>query len=528
MKKMEPNSIDSIVTDPPYGLSFMGKKWDYDVPSQEVWEECLRVLKPGGYLLAFAGTRTQHRMAVRIEDAGFEIRDMIAWIYSTGFPKSLNLNKALIKRCACGNMEAYDRATQKSESRLRFMQEADISQTHSNQKAEGEVLQSELQEQGLSAERREQFPTSKVREGQPSLEGWNNAEADTWKLSRDNLSEMSERVSVDGEEGRLHNATQVDNGSTPKQITDEDGSGASHRPQSEEQQNREPCAFCKQLGTQDARRIYEETRGFGSALKPAFEPITIARKPISEGTLIDNHIKWGVGGINIDESRVGIEERFNSFAGNKDTGFTADDNRTDAGKGLYAGNKDGGTTVSGRFPANLIHDGSQEVLELFPQVGSKSLPIRKTSNTGGTGNCYTTTNDNIGNVVGYGDVGSAARFFYCAKASKSERNKGCEGLEEKQNLQGLDNRGRTIIREDGTKTLVERFSKTPSTNNHPTVKPIALMKYLIKLVTPKGGIVLDPFAGSGSTLVAAQELGYESIGIELTADYIPIIEARLQ
>ena len=271
-------SVDAVVTDPPYGLSFMGKRWDYDVPSVEIWAECLRVLKPGGHLLAFAGTRTQHRMAVRIEDAGFEIRDMIAWVYGSGFPKSHNLK-------------------------------------------------------------------------------------DDWQ-------------------------------------------------------------------------------GWGTALKPALEPITVARKPLV-GTVAENVLMHGTGAFNIDGCRV----RDGSETGGEKPVYAANHRNAVYGSGMGGG---AWAQTNGRWPANLIHDGSDEVVEL---------------------------------------TGDAARFFYCAKASKADR--------------GNDNK-------------------------HPTVKPTELMRYLCRLVTPPGGIVLDPFMGSGSTGKAAALEGFDFIGIEREAEYLAIAEARIE
>jgi DNA modification methylase len=286
-------SVDAVVTDPPYGLSFMGKRWDYDVPSVEVWAECLRVLKPGGHLLAFAGTRTQHRMAVRIEDAGFEIRDMIAWVYGSGFPKSHN-----------------------------------------------------------------------------------------------------------GPWG-------------------------------------------------------------GTALKPALEPITVARKPLA-GTVAENVLRHGTGGLNIDGCRVATDDKLGANVEKSE--------------------------ALGRWPANLIHDGSEEVLAAFPQAPGQ-LAKASTSDTQRAGqNAYGVMARGSNGQAPRGDAGSAARFFYCAKASKADR-----GAE----------------------------------NAHPTVKPTDLMRYLVRLVTPPGGVVLDPFMGSGSTGKAAALEGFDFIGIEREAEYVEIAKARV-
>jgi len=368
LKQLPNNSVDSIVTDPPYGLSFMGKKWDYDVPSVEIWQECLRVLKPGGHLLAFAGTRTQHRMAIRIEDAGFEIRDMIAWIYGSGFPKSLNIGKAVdkllgnertVQNYTCQDIRGNSFESQRAKERPRLEQEITI--------------------------------------GSSLFEGW------------------------------------------------------------------------------------------GTALKPALEPITVARKPISENNIAENCLKYGTGGINIDGCRVESE---------------LPDSK--------------GKLPSGRFPANLIHDGSDEVLELFPNTKSGNL------NSGhkrgeGTGNSFMGGGGTITGNYG-GDSGSAARFFYCAKASKAERNAGCDELPKGE----APASARSKAAEGRNNPLGE-----PRQNHHPTVKPIAVMQWLLRLVTPKGGITLDPFSGSGSTQCAAIREGFHYIGIEISEEYLAIAARRI-
>jgi site-specific DNA-methyltransferase (adenine-specific) len=367
LRELPDCSVDSVVTDPPYGLSFMGKKWDYDVPSVEVWAECLRVLKPGGYLLAFAGTRTQHRMAVRIEDAGFEIRDMIAWVYGSGFPKSLDVSKAIDK--AAG--------------------------------AEREVV------------------------------------------------------------GRSENGIA---GGTGKHAGQEKAYG-----------------FSSEFDlTAPATEAAKQWEGWGTALKPALEPITVARKPLGEKTVAANVLAHGTGAINVDGGRVGAETwtrkggEYSTPYGSSTTwniSKTPDINRT----------------ATGRWPANLIHDGSDEVLGLFPVTGaSKAAPRGGTNpNPMDWGNGRTD-----GDIVkGHTDNGgSAARFFYCAKASKKDR----EG------------------------------------STHPTMKPTALMRYLCRLVTPPEGIVLDLFMGSGSTGKAAITEGFEFIGIERDNTYFEIAKKRIE
>ncbi len=317
MRGIASNSVDAVVTDPPYGLSFMGRRWDYDVPSTEIWAECLRVLKPGGYLLAFAGTRTQHRMAVRIEDAGFEIRDMIAWVYGSGFPKSHN-----------------------------------------------------------------------------------------------------------GPWG-------------------------------------------------------------GTALKPALEPITVARKPL-HGTVEANWREHGTGALNTEDCGVGA--RFSQ---------------------------------GGRWPANLIHDGSDEVLAAFPVAPGQQGDLRGHSRDRVSLGIY----GDMGaarDAIARADGGSAARFFYCAKATNVDRDAGLEGFNKSAAGMVSNTSGQHLTRRD------EGYQVATRANHHPTVKPTDLMRYLCRLVTPRGGLVLDPFAGSGSTGRAALMEGFQFIGIELDPEYAAIAEARIR
>ena len=362
-------SVSAVVTDPPYGLSFMGKKWDYDVPSVAIWEQCLRVLKPGGHLLAFAGTRTQHRMAVRIEDAGFEIRDMIAWVYGSGFPKSLDVSKAIDK--AAG--------------------------------AEREVV-------GIS--------------------------------------------SVTG---------------ARQSRTMDDGNKGTRRTY----QNDKPVVNSI---TAPATPEAKQWSGWGTALKPALEPITVARKPLC-GTVAANVLEHGTGALNVDGCRVGdtVETwpKSQSYAPGQ---------RQPGGIGATQGT---GQAPSGRWPANLIHDGSDEVTGLFPETAPAKMADRGKGIDGAT---FRHASGAESGIRGHDDNGgSAARFFYTAKADKADRGPG---------------------------------------NNHPTVKPLDLMRYLVRLVCPIGGVVLDPFSGSGTTLAAAQAEGCLAIGVEREAAYCEIIKGR--
>jgi DNA modification methylase len=484
MKTFEDNSIDAIVTDPPYGLSFMGKKWDYDVPSQEIWEECLRVLRPGGYLLSFAGTRTQHRMAVRIEDAGFEIRDIIMYVYGSGFPKSLNINKQLLKKVNCGNMEEYERNKQKTKSQMSQMWKATILTTLAKKENNNRGSLQELLEDLEQGEQYEIFTSSSIREEiqiperqrQSCLERWSDLPTSQGELHcKCKICSLPTGIFVNGKKRWLCYGTQTNNGETSWEVIDENGVCSSYKSQSIGQSLGELNVVCKQCGTQIIR-----SEGLGSALKPACEPITVARKPISEKNLASNFLKWGVGGINIDECRVDGGDGNKIRKGGatmKDTNVTNFQGQTKD----YTG---------GRFPANLIHDGSDEVVSLFPNTNSSARPNCDGKNYGENTQTLNMKKNTIF-LGGFNDSGSASRFFYCAKASKSERNMGNINC------------------------------------THPTVKPIALMEYLVKLVSREGALVLDPFAGSGSTLIACKKLNRNYIGIELTEEYIPIIEARL-
>ena len=398
MKQLSDNSVDAVITDPPYGLSFMGKKWDYDVPTTELWAECLRVLKPGGYLLAFAGTRTQHRMAVRIEDAGFEIRDMIAWVYGSGFPKSYNIGKAVDK--LQGNKREF------------------VCENPANR-------------------------PYNLTKGETST-GWQS-----------------------------------------------------------------PPRPDKDKGT-------SEWEGWGTALKPALEPITVARKPLSEKTVAENCLKWGTGGINIDGSRVEAHGETMSRPFND----INEENVWNSNNSGYKkrGNPNNVSDILGRFPANLIHDGSDEVVSLFPDTKPSKSALMGSGGEDKGNKIYGHYRD-IQSVIGHNDNGgSASRFFYCAKASKSERNKGCEELplgEPPASARSKPAEGR------------KNALGNPRTNNHPTVKPIALMEYLVKLVSREGALVLDPFAGSGSTLIACKNLNRKYIGFERESDYVEISNKRL-
>lgn len=392
LRDMPDASVDAVVTDPPYGLTqgkrggsgeasvnlntpqgrarvttgFMGMAWDGAVPPVAIWSECLRVLKPGGHLLSFGGSRTYHRMAVNVEDAGFEIRDQVMWVYGSGFPKSHNVSKAIDK--------------------------------------------------AAGAER------EKVAIGSPVKRIIPGADQNKKGWIKDDGREYQPGIEI---------------AATP---------------------------------------AAKQWDGWGSALKPAHEPVVLARKPLGEKTLAANVLKHGTGAINVDGCRVESVESTARPSGVNST-CCSEDNR----RGMVRGG-----SHLGRFPANLIHDGSDEVVELFP-------------------------NEN-------------ARFFYCAKASKRDRDEGLDAFEAKGHRPvGISNwEGQT--NGSGEKMGPSR----PRRNIHPTVKPTDLMAYLCRLVTPPGGVVLDPFAGSGSTGKAAIREGFKFIGIEREAEYLAMARARIE
>ena len=440
-------SVDAVVTDPPYGLAFMGKRWDCDVPTTEVWAECLRVLKPGGHLLAFAGTRTQHRMAVRIEDAGFEIRDMIAWVYGSGFPKSLDVSKAI---------DRMDASEEQERRRLRFT--AWVRSTGATSRQIDEATDTNMGGHYTTAASQPAIMTREHLEQCRHLLGdvpeWVEREADIRSVESRNMAERE----VVGQHVSTAPGCNMRVGMTG---CDYDGVGSITAP-----------------ATPEAQRW----AGWGTALKPALEPITMARKPL-DGTVAANVLAHGTGGLNVDGCRVGTEpspfvERRKGGPLQRESGTWANDRRSPE---TYAMERPG--EQLGRWPANLITDGSDEVVGLFPQQQSGANPTRRGGlgyhGAAGQADCFSPRGT---------DTGSAARFFYTAKASRDDRSDG---------------------------------------NTHPTVKPTDLMRYLCRLVTPPGGVVLDPFMGSGSTGKAAMLEGFGFIGIEREAAYHAIAGRRI-
>ena len=476
MKEMPDNSVDSIVTDPPYELGFMGKSWDSSgiAFNVEVWQEALRVLKPGGHLIAFSGSRTYHRMAVAIEDAGFEIRDQIMWVYGSGFPKSHNVSKGIDK----GIGENKNRQIQFVE----WMRSTGITSKQINEATNTQMASHYI---GFS---------------QPAI-----AIADLFDLLRPFLPEVPEQIERlvaerTGIEWTAYKNRKVV-GTKPSSLGGTVAAG---------ERNQEIIDYHKNKIvdiTAPATPAAQQWDGWGTALKPAHEPMVLARKPLI-GTVANNVLTYGTGGLNIDGSRVGNEVLTNppASASTNDSNSIGDGWRDDAKP----------TTATGRWPANFIHDGSDEVVALFPEAKGKVGMKILSDFTFSVGDKV--DGAKFASQAGLGDSGSAARFFYCAKASKRDRNEGLDGFEVKR----PDTRSTT-----GMGTFDEK-GVAAQTNHHPTVKPTTLMQYLVRLVTPPNGTVLDPFMGSGSTGKACMYEGFDFIGIEMSAEYVEIAKARIE
>lgn len=376
------NYFDSCVTDPPYGWKFMGKKWDYEIPKVDLWEEVYRCMKPGAFILVACGTRTQHRMAVNIEDAGFEIKDIITWHYGSGFPKSLNIGKAIDK------------------------------------------------------------------------------------------SQGNERIIVE-------------TGNTVPDIRSNNYKNS---------QDKERLKETISRGT-------SKWEGWGTALKPATELWTLARKP-PEGTIVNNVLKYGVGGLNIDGCRIETDDNLNSSAYSKGD-YDTDGKVLELGLKRQEGNYQ---QPRGRFPANVIFDEFTGAL-----LDEQSVILKSGKATLGTGtiDCQNNGiyNSGKGGVITscFADSGGASRFFYCAKASGSERDKGLNDID-----------------------LFTQKDSSITRNNHATVKPISLMRYLVKLITPANGLCVDPFNGSGSTGIACKLEGFDYVGIEMDKHFCEISEKRIK
>lgn len=554
LREMPDNSVDAIVTDPPYGLSFMGRKWDYDVPSVELWAECLRVLKPGGHLLAFAGTRTQHRMAVRIEDAGFEIRDMIAWVYGSGFPKSHDVSKAIDREAGAERADAVTGGHMGISAHGGDCRNNNAQAWHA-QSQHGQINKGLLtrgtpitdaakQWDGWGSALKPSFETVTFATKPLDAMGYcaimitNLTERiESCRHNAKNAVKSLERSRADLPGGKIntaHASVATDTGEVPANKTATGPEDATHLKADTSASTLEAegialntflswrrilegvfnavktsttltafettidwkiLSYCLLQVTPDiiiqarcnpnglnpnalravtylnaslascesilalfavAPAMSQEAEACrGEDVKPNLDPCILARKPLAERTIAANVLTWGTGGVNVDGCRI-----------------------------------DRGAKTGG-FPANLIHDGSDEVVRLFPVTG----PSKAAARNNGEFKSVAKGRELPHVTYGHDDQGgSAARFFYCAKASRSEREAGLEG----------------------------------DKCTHPTVKPIALMRYLCRLVTPPGGIVLDPFTGSGTTGCAATLEGFGFVGIEREAEYAEIARRRVE
>lgn len=457
MRSLPPESVDAIVSDPPYGLSFMGKEWDHGVPGVEFWTEALRVAKPGAYLVAFGGTRTYHRLAVAIEDAGWEVRDCLSWLYGSGFPKSLAVDKAIDKMDATEEQMArrYRFTTWVRESGITIETMWPCLMPFAKNEATAKAMAQHYVSTGQQPAIMTLEHLDAVRHLIGEVPEWVERECAIRSVESKNFAERE--VVGRREVPKGHAFASDTYGNTTANVDYADTAPA----------------------TDAAKRWH----GWGTALKPAWEPIILARKPLT-GTVAANVTQYGTGAINVDGCRIGTEVWTRKATGNStpygsettwSTSKTPDIDRSGVG----------------RWPANVCLDEDAAAL-LDAQSGERKAGVAVRSRSGG--NTFGGLNpkppmDNIG----YGDTGGASRFFYTAKVSRREREAGLDGMP----------------------------------NAHPTLKPIALMRWLCRLVTPPGGLILDPFNGSGSTGCAAVLEGFRYLGAELEAEYVEIARRRI-
>ena len=646
--------FDSCVTDPPYELGFMGKAWDKSgiAYSVELWREVYRVLKPGAYLLAFGSSRGHHRMFCAIEDAGFEIRDTITWLFGSGFPKSLNVTKSMQQlisadaQCVCAPrlMQIVQDSQADYQARPRLYDEQPLAASEDDQDAFPSLADAP---EHIRADQHLGDPSS--LSGDTSCpETMSNTDRLSKLDSPGQTSRQSKESPTNGNRpsDRAQNTSPVL--STVEHKTEPDILGNSHLDDDSVSFSLDTvyphipqCSTCGK---------YKIPQGFGTALKPAAEYICMARKPLEKGlTVAQNVLKWGTGAINVDKCRV----EFQSAADRElaHTNALGPVERSKTTKAIYEGGKQNGGfadthSPNGRFPANVIHDGSDEVLEAFPHTASGQPCGIK---AGGQGNVFGEFAGGIA-VTGFGDEGSAARFFYSPKASKYDRNAGLDGVKfdglelivcytcnrelqvcQEKNITNLEESVRhqkdtgvchlkaicecgieaksdtalstflfgsesmakfqkaikstiatktnsittspilnlkppfltnestavanllkvnginpaenaeivstltTFINDltaflhdasDALSRVQLKINVKENSSDHPTVKPTDLMQYLCRLVTPPGGLILEPFLGSGSTAKAALIERFRVVGIELNAEYAKIAEAR--
>lgn len=502
LRAMPADSVDAVVTDPPYELGFMGKSWDASGIAfrADTWREVLRVLKPGGHLLAFAGSRTYHRIACAVEDAGFEIRDQIMWIYGSGFPKSLDVGKAIDKLDA---VDVRIERARRFQSWLRPL----LTPQQVN-----EATETDMGHHLTTHPTQPAVPTERVFAALRPLVG----EVPEWveDLVRERTveSENAKRREIVGE------AKMVDTTRSRMGFAGDRYGGTG-----------DTRIVPITVGHTDEARTWQ---GWGTALKPAHEPIVVARKPLA-GTVAANVLAHGTGALNIDGCRIGTGGESFSVpladpANRRGIVGRAWQATGDAARNHAAQRASiARTETLGRWPANVIHDGSDEVVERFPQEAGAAAPVRGTESSMAS----------VGNITGerarvpgafHGDTGSAARFFYCAKASAEDRDEGLHGhrVVTAAEITGRKDGSLGLVFADGSPNPFAGVA-TDRRNVHPTVKPTDLMRYLVRLVTPPGGTVLDPFMGSGSTGKAAAFEGFDFVGIEREAEYFAIAQARI-
>lgn len=552
-------SIDSCVTDPPYGIGFMGREWDTFKPSAmkdtnrfqqvdrlkkaanpnikgrqhspalspsqidynrslagqrgfqewtEKWaREVFRVLKPGAHLVVCGAPRSHHRMMCGLEDAGFEIRDCLAWLFGSGFPKSHNFG------CRC--------AEPTTERDVRRVPEADVSAAVQSETAADEVLYDGLPEQGLQGARAGRH--RQARAGECLVEGRGDVQAEQGELHRAEISPLSTGVPGNGESGRLRDGASAGRGAAAGPLFAADGGGSPSGPQHAKQRGRQPGAVRQQQRAQTGGGCCEtcggliDFKGWGTALKPGHEPIALARKPF-KGSITANHRQHHVGGLNVDGCRIEPSDREPDSGAMyyKNRGLMMPENKQN-----YFGGSDSVVRAvpldGGRWPANVLLD--EEAAELLDAQSGDCMSggITHQPNRSGYEGAYTSGT----HVQREPDSGGASRFFYVAKPSREERDLGCFDLEprprdesRKEGHPGGDNPRNRGLQRRG--------------NFHPTVKPLALMRWLVRLVTPPNGLVLDPFGGSGTTAMACAAEGLDFVLIEREAEYVPIIEARVR
>jgi DNA modification methylase len=474
MKRMPGSSVDAIVTDPPYGLEFMGKGWDgFGTPLgfqtwTEAWAvEAFRILKPGGHLLAFAGTRTYHRMASGVEDAGFEIRDCIAWMYGSGFPKSLDVSKAIDKR-RDDLAEVYEVTA--------WVREARDSVGSSNLKIDRAFGFAGMANHWTSSKSQPTVPT--LEQIPVLLDALGVSEGDVPERIRYLFSHLNQRKGTPGEAWMSREVTgQHETAAAAQGWKAKYGIEANLTAQ---ERRDEPA-------THDATKW----NGWGTALKPAFEPVVVARRPLI-GTVAANVLEHGTGALNIDACRIKADDKtpvpaagYGRHEGDNSYQLAGDPKFKTTGVDSSPGM---------RWPANIALDATAAAM-LDEQSGERPtgqlLPSHKLKASDNRAMSGANQDRNPRQEFG-GDTGGASRFFYTAKASRQDRNVG--GLAD---------------------------------NTHPTVKPTDLMRWLIRLVTPPGGIILDPFGGSGSTGLAARAENVRCILIEREPEYLQIIRDRL-